>query len=107
MVNFSVSEVVNFLIDIYKVGYLPFSPIEANLFFQLISTRYEHGSIILTSNKGFSDWGDLFGDSVLATAILDRILHHSHIVNIRGQSYRLKEKLKAGVYSAPAAKIEH
>ncbi|WP_206918233.1 ATP-binding protein, partial [Alicyclobacillus suci] len=70
---------------------------EANLFFQLVSTRYEHGSIILTSNKSFAEWGELFGDTVLASALLDRLLHHSHIVNIRGQSYRLREKVRVGV----------
>lgn len=89
------------LLVIDEAGYLPLDPLAANLFFQLISTRYEHGSIILTSNKSFADWGELFGDPVLATAILDRLLHHSHIVNIRGQSYRLKDKLKAGVYVSP------
>ena len=85
-----------------EVGYLPMDPLAANLFFQLVSTRYERGSMILTSNKSFGDWGELFGDSVLASAILDRLLHHSHIVNIRGQSYRLKDKMKAGVYGTPS-----
>jgi len=82
----------------------PFGREEANLFFQLISTRYEHGSIVLTSNKGFGEWGELFGDSVLASAVLDRLLHHGNIVNIRGQSYRLREKVKAGVYGTPKEK---
>lgn len=89
------------ILVIDEVGYLPLDPLAANLFFQLISTRYERGSLILTSNKSFGDWGELFGDSVLASAILDRLLHHAHIVNIRGQSYRLKDKMKAGVYSTP------
>ncbi len=82
-----------------EVGYLPLDPLAAKLFFQLISTRYERGSLILTSNKSFGEWGELFVDSVLASAILDRLLHHAHIVNIRGQSYRLKDKMKTGVYS--------
>ncbi|MGI6187277.1 IS21-like element helper ATPase IstB [Paenibacillus ginsengihumi] len=89
------------ILVIDEVGYLPMDSLAANLFFQLISTRYERGSMILTSNKSFGDWGELFGDSVLASAILDRLLHHAHIVNIRGQSYRLKDKMKAGVYGTP------
>lgn len=89
------------LLVIDEVGYCPFGREEANLFFQLVSTRYEHGSIILTSNKSFAEWGELFGDAVLASALLDRLLHHSHIVNIRGQSYRLREKVRVGVYGAP------
>ena len=90
------------ILVIDEVGYLPMDPLGANLFFQLVSTRYERGSMILTSNKSFGDWGELFGDTVLASAILDRLLHHSHIVNIRGQSYRLKDKMKAGVYATPS-----
>ncbi|WP_252344085.1 ATP-binding protein, partial [Escherichia coli] len=70
---------------------------EASLFFRLLNRRYEKASIILTSNKGFADWGEMFGDHVLATAILDRLLHHSTTLNIKGESYRLKEKRKAGV----------
>lgn len=68
-----------------------------NLFFQLISRRYERGPMILTSNQSFVAWGDVFGDRVIATAILDRLLHHAVTLNIRGNSYRLKEKLKAGL----------
>lgn len=89
------------LLVIDEVGYWPFGPEEANLFFQLVSTRYEHGSIVLTSNKSFAEWGELFGDPVLASALLDRLLHHGHILNIRGQSYRLREKVRAGVYGSP------
>lgn len=92
------------ILIIDEVGYLPLDPLAANLFFQLISTRYERGSLILTSNKSFGDWGELFGDSVLASAILDRLLHHSHIINIRGPSYRLKDKMRAGVYGTPLDK---
>lgn len=88
-----------FVID--EVGYCPFGREEANIFFQLVNTRYEHGSIILTSNKSFAKWGELFGDPVLASALLDRLLHRGHIVNIRGQSYRLREKVRAGVYRSP------
>ncbi|GEO27404.1 hypothetical protein AAC03nite_31890 [Alicyclobacillus acidoterrestris] len=69
---------------------------------QLINARYERGSIILTSNKGIGEGDELFGDAVLATAVLDRLLHHAHILNIRGQSYRLKDKMKSDVYTAPA-----
>jgi hypothetical protein len=65
----------------------------AELLFRLVSERYEHGSIILTSNKFFSDWGELLCDTVIATALLDRLLHHSHVNNIRGQTYRLKDRL--------------
>ena len=80
-----------------EIGYLPMNREEASLFFRLLNRRYEKASIILTSNKGFADWGEMFGDHVLATAILDRRLHHSTTLNIKGESYRLKEKRKAGV----------
>ncbi|MEV0038245.1 IS21-like element helper ATPase IstB [Streptomyces sp. NPDC050804] len=78
-----------------EVGYQPLERAEANLVFQVISKRYEKGSIILTSNKTFSEWGQVFGDEVLATAILDRLLHHCDVVPINGPSYRLKNRLKA------------
>ncbi|EHC4324870.1 IS21 family transposase [Escherichia coli] len=80
-----------------EIGYLPMNREEASLFFRLLNRRYEKASIILTSNKGFADWGEMFGAPVLATAILDRLLHHSTTLNIKGESYRLKEKRKAGV----------
>lgn len=70
----------------------------AHFFFQIVSERYEKGSIILTSNKSFGSWGEIFGDSVLATAILDRLLHHSSTINIKSESYRIKEKKKAGFF---------
>lgn len=89
------------LLIIDEVGYLPLDDLGANVFFQLISARYERGSIILTSNKGFGEWGELMGDTVLATAVLDRLLHHAHIINIRGNSYRLKDRLKTGLYGNP------
>ena len=79
-----------------EIGYLPMSQKGATLFFQLVSARYEKGSIILTSNKSYGEWGSIFGDSVLAASILDRLLHHSITINIKGESYRLKEKKKAG-----------
>lgn len=85
------------LLIIDEIGYLPIDRTGANLFFQLISRRYERGPMILTSNQSFGAWGDVFGDRVIATAILDRLLHHAVTLNIRGNSYRLKEKLKAGL----------
>lgn len=80
-----------------ELGYLPMNRDQASLFFRLITRRYERASLILTSNKGFADWGEVLGDSVMATAILDRLLHHATTVNIKGESYRLKEKRKAGL----------
>lgn len=80
-----------------EIGYLPMTREEASLFFRLICRRYEKSSLILTSNKSFLDWGEVFGDHVLATAILDRLLHHATTLNIKGESYRLKEKRKAGL----------
>jgi DNA replication protein DnaC len=95
------------LLLIDEIGYLPIDRLGANLFFQLISRRYEKGPMILTSNQSFGAWGEVFGDRVIATAILDRVLHHAITVNIRGNSYRLKEKLKAGLIRAeePATAI--
>jgi len=75
-----------------EVGYLPLDLEAANLFFQLISQKYEKTSVILTSNKGYADWGKIFGDNVIASAILDRLLHHGTTINIKGDSYRLKNK---------------
>jgi hypothetical protein len=79
------------------MGYLPLDELGATIFFQLVSARYERGSIILTSNKSYGDWGGIFGDPIIATAILDRLLHHSTTINIRGESYRLKERRRAGL----------
>ena len=73
-----------------EVGYTPISREESHLFFQFISTRYEKASTIITSNKSFTEWGDLFGDPVIVTAILDRLLHHCRVINMKGRSYRLK-----------------
>jgi DNA replication protein DnaC len=74
---------------------LPLDELGATIFFQLVSARYERGSIILTSNKSYGDWGSILGDPIIATAILDRLLHHSTTINIRGESYRLKDRRKA------------
>lgn len=82
-----------------EIGYRPLTASAASIFFDVISARYETGSIICSSNKGFSEWGSLMGDSVLATAILDRLLHHFSVINIRGESYRLKDRHKQGLTS--------
>lgn len=80
-----------------EIGYLPLSQLEASLFFRLVARRYERASMIVTSNKSFLDWGETFNDPVIATAILDRLLHYSTTLNIKGESYRLKEKRRAGL----------
>lgn len=82
------------LLIIDEMGYLPLDEMGA---FPLVSARYERGSIILTSNKSYGDWGSIFGDPIIATAILDRLLHHSTTINIRGESYRLKDRRRAGL----------
>ncbi len=89
------------LLIIDEIGYLPLSREEASLFFRLVVRRYERASLIVTSNKGFLDWGEVFSDPVLATAILDRLLHYSTTLNIKGESYRLKEKRRAGLLGRP------
>jgi hypothetical protein len=76
----------------------------ATTFFQLVSAHYERGSIILISNKSYGDWGSIFGDPIIATAILDRLLHHSTTINIRGESYRLKDRRKAGLFPRPGGR---
>jgi DNA replication protein DnaC len=91
------------LLVIDEIGYLPIDRQGANLFFQLITRRYERGPVILTSNQSFANWGEVFGDRVIATAILDRLLHHGITVTIRGDSYRLKEKIKAGLLKGAEA----
>ncbi len=80
-----------------ELGYLPLSRDEASIFFRLVVRRYERASLIITSNKSFVDWGEVFHDHVLATAILDRLLHHATTLNMKGESYRLKEKRRAGL----------
>ena len=75
-----------------EVGYIPFDPAAANLIFQLVSARYERASIIVTSNKPFSGWGEIFGDEVVAAAMIDRLVHHAEILSLKGDSYRLRDK---------------
>ena len=78
------------LLIVDEIGYLPINQGGANLFFQLVNARYEKGAMILTSNRGFAEWGDVFGDPVVATALLDRLLHHAVVIQIEGASYRLR-----------------
>jgi len=85
------------LLIIDELGYLPLEPNAAYLFFQLISRCYQRGSVLITSNRPVMEWGEVFGDQVVATAILDRLLHHSHVLTIRGDSYRLREKRRSGL----------
>ena len=85
------------LLIIDEMGYLPFNDSGAHCFFQLISRRYERAATIFTSNKSFGEWGDIFRDHVIAAAILDRVLHHCTTVNIKGESYRLKERRRHGL----------
>ena len=85
------------LLIVDELGYLPLEANAAHLFFQLVSRRYERGSMLVTSNRGVGEWGGVFGDPVVAAAILDRLLHHSTIVAIRGDSYRLREKRRSGL----------
>ena len=86
------------LLIIDEIGYLPMTRDQANLFFQVIVKRYEKGSVILTSNLSFGQWDETFaGNTALTSAMLDRILHHSHVIQIKGDSYRLKDKRKAGI----------
>lgn len=84
------------LLIIDELGYLSLSKQTAKLFFQMVSKRYEKGSIILTSNKPFEDWGEIFNDDIVASAILDRLLHHSHPFFINGKSFRLKNLSNSG-----------
>jgi len=86
------------LLIIDEVGYLPLDRQAANWLFELVSRRYEKGSIILTSNKSYGEWGSIFPEVAIASAILDRLLHHSTTITIRGESYRLKEKRRAGIF---------
>ena len=79
------------LLVVDEIGYLPINRTGAVLFFQLMNRRYERASTVLTSNKGFEEWGEVLGDDVMAAALIDRLLHHCHLVNIRGNSYRMRE----------------
>ena len=91
------------LLIIDELGYLPLEPAAAHLFFQLVSRRYERASMLITSNRPVGEWGQVFGDAVAATAILDRLLHHSQVITIRGDSYRLRDKRRSGLLQKAAA----
>lgn len=95
------------LLIVDEIGYLPMERQGANLFFQLVSRRYERGSILITSNQSLAGWGEVFGDPLIATAILDRLLHHSTTINIKGESFRLKEKKRAGLLGRTEVRPTH
>lgn len=80
------------LLVVDEVGYIPFEPEAANLFFQLVSSRYERASLIVTSNKPFGRWGEVFGDDVVAAAMIDRLVHHAEVIALKGDSYRIKDR---------------
>jgi DNA replication protein DnaC len=86
------------LLIVDELGYLPLKPQAGHLIFQLISRRYEQGSVLISSNRPVEEWDEVFGDQVVAAAILDRLLHHSHVVTIRGASYRLREQRRSGLF---------
>lgn len=88
------------LLLIDELGYLPFEKRSAHLFFQLVSRRYERGSLLITTNQSVTQWGAVFGDDITAAALLDRLLHHSHTLMIQGDSYRLREKKRAGMFGS-------
>ena len=90
------------LLVVDEVGYIPFEPQAANLFFQLVSSRYERASLIVTSNKPFGRWGEVFGDDVVAAAMIDRLVHHAEVVSLKGDSYRLKDRDLGRVPAAAA-----
>ena len=91
------------LLIVDEFGYLPFEPLAAHLLFQLVSRRYERGSMLITSNRAVGEWGTVLGDEVVATASLDRRLHHIHVLTIRGEIYRLREKRRSGLLKATTA----
>ena len=80
------------LLVVDEVGYIPFEPEAANLFFQLVSSRYERASLIVTSNKPFGRWGEVFGDAIVAAAMIDRLVHHAEVISLKGDSYRLRNR---------------
>ncbi len=92
------------LLIVDEVGYIPFEQDAANLFFQLVSSRYEHASLILTSNLPFARWGDVFGDQVVAAAMIDRIVHHAEVITLKGSSHRLRN---TGIDTLPSARAEN
>jgi DNA replication protein DnaC len=91
------------LLVIDEIGYLPLERQAANLLFALVARRYERASIIVTSNRGFEAWGEILGDAMVAAALIDRLIHHAHIITLKGKSYRLRER---GTTAAPAAEIQ-
>jgi DNA replication protein DnaC len=91
------------LLVVDEIGYLPLERQAANLLFALVARRYERGSIIVTSNRGFEAWGEILGDAMVAAALIDRLIHHAHIITLKGKSYRLRER---GTAAAPAAEIQ-
>src|SRR6266568_4317118 len=93
------------LLVVDEVGYIPFDPEAANLMFSLVSSRHERASMIVTSNKPFSAWGEIFGDEVVAVAMIDRLVHHSEILSLKGDSYRLRDKDLGARASAESAEI--
>jgi DNA replication protein DnaC len=93
------------LLVVDEIGYLPVNHTGAVLFFQLMNRRYERASTVLTSNKGFEEWGEVLGDDVMAAALIDRVLHHCHLVNIRGNSYRMREHSE--LYRALQSDVEN
>jgi DNA replication protein DnaC len=93
------------LIIVDEVGYLPFDAEAANLFFQLVSSRYERASVIVTSNKPFTAWGEVFGDPVVAAAMIDRLVHHAEILSLKGESFRLKDKKLSGTRARSATPV--
>ncbi len=95
------------LLIVDEIGYLPITQTGAMLFFQLMSRRYERASTVLTSNKSFEEWGEIFGDEVMAAALIDRLLHHCHIVNIRGNSYRMRQHTELWHALQPPASEEN
>jgi len=91
------------LLVVDELGYLPLEKQTANLFFQLVSRRYERGSMLITTNQTITQWGHVFGDEVIADAVLDRVLHHSHVLVIQGDSFRLRQKKRAGLLGSSKA----
>ena len=92
------------LLIVDELGYLPFERRSAHLFFQLVNRRYERGSMLITTNQAVPQWGSVFGDDVTASALLDRLLHHSHVLVIQGDSYRMKQKRKSGMFGNSGTK---
>lgn len=92
------------LLVVDELGYLPFEKSTAHLFFQLVARRYERGSMLITTNQTITQWGQVFGDEMIAAAVLDRLLHHSHALLIQGESYRLRQKKRAGLLGSGTGK---